>query len=139
MAARTPLSELPGLSESVIQKLLGSGISSIEELADTPIGDLTNIKGVGPKIAEKIIASVKDYYLQASESASTEAATGEAEPVREEVAQDIQAATASAEGESTETAVETETEERVEEGEALADPTVQEHSGQEQGHNEKEK
>ncbi len=73
MAARTPLSELPGLTPSVIQKLADSGITSIEELADTPIAELTNIKGVGPKSAERIIASVKDFYLQASESTETAA------------------------------------------------------------------
>lgn len=139
MAARTPLSELPGLSESVVQKLVGSGISSIEELADTPIGDLTNIKGVGPKIAEKIIASVKDYYLQASEAASTETAADESEPVREEVTQEIESGAASAEGESSETAIVAGTEERVEEGEALGDSAVQERSQQEREHNEEEK
>jgi transcription termination factor NusA len=139
MAARTPLSELPGLSESVIQKLTGSGISSIEELADTPIGDLTNIKGVGPKIAEKIIASVKDYYLQASEAASTETATDESEPVREEETQQIQPAVESAEAESSEIAIGAETEQNLEEGEPLADSTVQEHSEPEQGLNIKEK
>ncbi|MEW5978552.1 MAG: transcription termination factor NusA [Acidobacteriota bacterium] len=85
MAARTPLSELPGLTASVVQKLSDSGISSIEELADTPIVQLTDIKGVGPKIAEKIIASVKDYYMQfteaAAEQTSVEAAPTTAEAV----------------------------------------------------------
>jgi len=86
MAARTPLSELPGLTPSVIQKLADSGITSIEELADTPIAELTNIKGVGPKSAEKIIASVKDYYLQASESAEAGAVPTEAQTANEETA-----------------------------------------------------
>src|SRR5262249_12826962 len=72
MAARTPLSELPGLSASILQKLTDSGISTIEDLADTPIAELTNIKGVGPKSAEKIIASVKDYYMQFAETSSAE-------------------------------------------------------------------
>jgi N utilization substance protein A len=86
MAARTPLSELPKLTSSVIQKLADSGITSIEELADTPIAELTNIKGVGPKSAEKIIASVKDFYLQASESAEASAASAEAVTSKEESA-----------------------------------------------------
>ena len=86
MAARTPLSELPGLTPSVIQKLADSGITSIEELADTPIAELTNIKGVGPKSAEKIIASVKDYYLQASESAEAGSVPTEAQTASEETA-----------------------------------------------------
>jgi N utilization substance protein A len=74
MAARTPLSELPDLTAGVIEKLSGSGINCIEELADTPIGALTQIKGIGPKSAEKIIASVKDYYMQFSEQAEAETA-----------------------------------------------------------------
>ena len=84
MAARTPLSELPRLTPSVIQKLADSGITSIEGLADTPIAELTNIKGVGPKSAEKIIASVKDYYLQTSETGEVEAASTEAGSSAEE-------------------------------------------------------
>jgi transcription termination/antitermination protein NusA len=86
MAARTPLSELPKLTSSVIQKLADSGITSIEELADTPIAELTNIKGVGPKSAEKIIASVKDFYLQASESAEVSADSAEVVTSKEESA-----------------------------------------------------
>jgi N utilization substance protein A len=74
MAARTSLTELPDLTAGVIEKLSGSGINCIEELADTPIGALTQIKGIGPKSAEKIIASVKDYYMQFSEPAEAEPA-----------------------------------------------------------------
>jgi len=84
MAARTPLSELPGLTPSITTKLSGSGISCVEELADTPIGDLTQIKGIGPKIAEKIIASVKDYYMQFSEITESTAAEGSTPEVAKE-------------------------------------------------------
>ena len=87
MAARTPLAELPGLSESIVQKLTNSGISTIEDLADTPVAELTNIKGVGPKIAEKIIASVKDYYMQFSETSSAESEAPTPEVAAEEVTQ----------------------------------------------------
>ncbi|MCI0418439.1 MAG: transcription termination factor NusA, partial [Acidobacteria bacterium] len=74
LSARTPLSELPGLTPSILQKLADSGIETIEQLADTPIAELTNIKGVGPKSAEKIIESVKDYYMQSEASAPEESA-----------------------------------------------------------------
>ena len=67
ITALTPLSELPGLSGSVLQKLVDSSITTVEQLADTPIGELTAIKGVGPKIAEKIIAAVKDFYMQTND------------------------------------------------------------------------
>jgi len=87
MAARTPLSELPRLSEGIVQKLNQSGISTIEELADMPVADLTNIKGVGPKSAEKIIASVKDYYMQFAETPNAEIEAGKPENLGEQESQ----------------------------------------------------
>ena len=72
LSARTPLSELPGLTAALLQKLTDSGMETIEQLADTPIAELTNIKGVGPKSAEKIIESVKEYYTRQSEEPAAE-------------------------------------------------------------------
>ena len=73
LSARTPLSELPGLTAAILQKLTDSGIETIEQLADTPIAELTNIKGVGPQeSAEKIIESVKEYYTRQSEEPAAE-------------------------------------------------------------------
>jgi N utilization substance protein A len=77
LSARTALSELPGLTSAILQKLTDSGIETIEQLADTPIAELTNIKGVGPKSAEKIIESVKEYYTRQSEEPATEEATAD--------------------------------------------------------------
>jgi len=93
LSARTSLSELPGLTAAILQKLTDSGIETIEQLADTPIAELTNIKGVGPKSAEKIIESVKEYYTRQSEEPATEetatdsvTAAAEESPVAEDVA-----------------------------------------------------
>jgi len=93
LSARTSLSELPGLTAAILQKLTDSGIETIEQLADTPIAELTNIKGVGPKSAEKIIESVKEYYTRQSEEPATEetatdsvTAAAEESPVAEVVA-----------------------------------------------------
>ena len=69
LEAKTPLSELPGLSKGILEKLTENSIKTIEELADTPIDDLTKIEGLGPKSAEKIIASVKEYYIQYAQAA----------------------------------------------------------------------
>jgi len=86
LSARTPLSELPGLTAALLQKLTDSGVETIEQLADTPIAELTNIKGVGPKSAEKIIESVKEYYTRQSEEPVTEeGAADSAAPAAEEV------------------------------------------------------
>jgi N utilization substance protein A len=85
LSARTPLSELPGLTAALMQKLTDSGIETIEQLADTPIAELTNIKGVGPKSAEKIIESVKEYYTrQSEEPASEESAADSVPPAAEQ-------------------------------------------------------
>ena len=85
LSARTSLSELPGLTAAILQKLTDSGIETIEQLADTPIAELTNIKGVGPKSAEKIIESVKEYYTRQSEEPATEeTATDSVTPAAEE-------------------------------------------------------
>src|SRR6185503_18614768 len=88
LSARTSLSELPGLTAAILQKLTDSGIETIEQLADTPIAELTNIKGVGPKSAEKIIESVKEYYTRQSEEPASEEAPADsvapaAEPSKE--------------------------------------------------------
>ena len=69
LEAKTPLSGLPDLSKGILEKLTANSIKTIEELADTPIDDLTKIEGLGPKSAEKIIASVKEYYIQYAQAA----------------------------------------------------------------------
>jgi N utilization substance protein A len=74
---RAHLSELPGLTAALLQKLTDSGVETIEQLADTPIAELTNIKGVGPKSAEKIIESVKEYYTRQSEEPASEASAAD--------------------------------------------------------------
>jgi N utilization substance protein A len=65
----TPLSELPGLSESVREKLTAAGVTSIEKLGEMTGDDLENIPGVGPKMVEKISASVQNYWEGGSEAA----------------------------------------------------------------------
>jgi len=131
MAAKTPLAELPGLSEGILQKLSNSGISTIEELADTPIAELTNIKGVGPKSAEKIIASVKDYYLKLSEAPITE----EPSPVLEGVAEKAAQEPAMVSAEEGEAAVKAE--KPAAPDESLEDPAIQAESDHEMKNEEK--
>lgn len=110
MAARTPLTELPGLTPSVLQKLRDAGIETIEQLADTPVAELTDIKGVGPKSAEKIIASVKDYYMQFSEATGEETAVVADEAVESSQAEAETAVQPAETGEAIEAAEESVTE-----------------------------
>ncbi|MDE2963175.1 MAG: helix-hairpin-helix domain-containing protein, partial [Acidobacteriota bacterium] len=103
LSARTPLSELPALSPGILAKLTESGIETIEELADTPIADLTDIKGVGPKSAEKIIASVKDYYIQYTEAVEARrAAEAEKRAEEERARREAEAREAAAQAEEAE-------------------------------------
>ena len=91
MAARTPLTGLPSLSESIVRNSTNSGISTIEDLADTPVAETNQHQGVGPEIAEKIIASVKDYYMQAAETSSAESETQRLKLQLKKSVQDVKA------------------------------------------------
>ncbi|GAB4322259.1 MAG: transcription termination factor NusA [Candidatus Zixiibacteriota bacterium] len=60
-ATATSLSELPGIGESTQEKLEGAGIVSIEELASKTEEELTEIEGLGPKTAAKLIESAQEW------------------------------------------------------------------------------
>src|SRR5262249_5063994 len=60
----TPLETIPGLTPSLVQKLIAAGISSVEELANLSPEDLQNIPGIGEKTIEKISDAMSEYYTQ---------------------------------------------------------------------------
>jgi N utilization substance protein A len=55
---------MPGLTQSLVQKLATSGITTIEQLADLAPEDLENIPGIGSKTVEKIKDVLSEYYAQ---------------------------------------------------------------------------
>lgn len=65
-----------GLPEKVAEKLLESGIGTIEKLGAMTPEQLEEIQGIGPKMVERIQDSVNAYYAQ-FESGGNEAPTGE--------------------------------------------------------------
>jgi N utilization substance protein A len=81
----TPIEQVVELGESVMEKLIAAGITTVESLADMTAEELGEIPGIGEKSVEKIAVAVRHYFGQYEE--------GEARPA---------AATASAEGESLE-------------------------------------
>src|SRR5881392_120087 len=75
-ATATPLENVPGLGEGLVEKLSAAGVTTVEALADMTPEQLEAIEGIGPKTVEKISLAVNNYF------ASLE--TGEAAPLGEE-------------------------------------------------------
>jgi len=58
----TPLENVPGLGEGLIEKLGAAGITTVEALADMTPEQLEAIEGIGPKTVEKISLAVNNYF-----------------------------------------------------------------------------
>jgi len=77
----TPIEQVSELGETIIQKLVAAGITTVESLADMTPEQLEEIPGIGEKTLEKISTAVRHYFgeyepgeerpAQAAEDAST--------------------------------------------------------------------
>src|SRR5690242_17894687 len=118
-ATSTPLENVPGLGEQVIEKLVAAGITTVEALADMTPEQLEELPGIGPKTIEKISIAVNNYFsaLEAGEGQSLEPGSEAADSVG------VDAAPAAIEGENAElpgvVAENSEYEEAAETGQAL--------------------
>jgi len=72
----TPLENVTGLGEGLVEKLGAAGITSVEALADMTPEQLEAIEGIGPKTVEKISLAVNNYFasLEGAPVAEDEAA-----------------------------------------------------------------
>jgi transcription termination/antitermination protein NusA len=90
----TPLENVPGLGEGLIEKLGAAGVTTVEALADMTPEQLEAIEGIGPKTVEKISLAVNNYFASL-EPGEAVAAEGEA-PAEEVSATEGEAAAESA-------------------------------------------
>ncbi len=72
----TPLENVAGLGEGLIEKLGAAGITTVESLADMTPEQLEAIPGIGAKTIEKISLAVSNYFT--SQGVVAEEAAGEA-------------------------------------------------------------
>ena len=71
----TPIEQVSELGDSVIQKLVAAGITTVEALADMTPEQLEEIPGIGEKTLEKISVAVRHYFSQFDEAAAAKQAT----------------------------------------------------------------
>jgi N utilization substance protein A len=76
-----------GLGDKLAEKLIESGIATVEKLGSMTPEQLEEIEGVGPKMVEKIQLAVNSYYSQFETGESGEAVAAEAEPLSAENAE----------------------------------------------------
>ncbi|HUB19822.1 MAG TPA: transcription termination factor NusA [Acidobacteriaceae bacterium] len=88
-ATATPIEQVSELGESIIQKLVAAGITTVEGLADMTPEQLEEIPGIGEKTLEKISVAVRHYFGQYEE--------GEERPAQPAVAEGAEAAEQKAE------------------------------------------
>jgi N utilization substance protein A len=63
----TPIEQITELGETIQEKLIAAGITTVEELADMTPEQLEEIPGIGEKTLEKISVAVRHYFGQYEE------------------------------------------------------------------------
>lgn len=60
----TPIEQVTELGETIIQKLVAAGVTTVEALADMTPEQLEEVPGIGEKTLEKISSAVRHYFGQ---------------------------------------------------------------------------
>jgi transcription termination/antitermination protein NusA len=82
----TPLENVTGLGEGLVEKLKAAGVNTVESLADMTPEQLEAIEGIGPKTVEKISIAVNNYFASLD---GGEAVAAEADSPVEEAATEV--------------------------------------------------
>jgi len=86
----TPIEQVAELGETIIQKLVAAGITTVEGLADMTPEQLEEIPGIGEKTLERISVAVRHYFGQyESGESNPNASAGETTPADGAKAVDI--------------------------------------------------
>jgi len=118
----TPLENVTGLGEGLVEKLKAAGVNAVEALADMTPEQLEAIEGIGPKTVEKISIAVNNYFASLEGGETFAAAEG-----AEEAAGEGETAAAAEEAASAELATEAEpAAESAPTQEASAEPSAEE-------------
>lgn len=64
ISQKVPISSLEGVGPKVLESLKEAGIVSVKDILKSTADELTKIKGIGPKTAEKIIRSAHQSLLE---------------------------------------------------------------------------
>jgi N utilization substance protein A len=70
----TPIEQVTELGESVMEKLIAAGITTVEALADMTAEELGEVPGIGEKSIDKISVAVRHYFGQYEEGEERPAA-----------------------------------------------------------------
>src|SRR5580700_5743379 len=89
----TPIEQVSELGESIIQKLVTAGITTVEGLADMTPEQLEEIPGIGEKTLERISVAVRHYFGHFEEGEEGSATATAEEPADEPAAQSAAADT----------------------------------------------
>jgi N utilization substance protein A len=75
----TPIEQVSELGDTIIQKLVAAGITTVESLADMTPEQLEEIPGIGEKTLEKISVAVRHYFGHFEEGEGPAAETAAAD------------------------------------------------------------
>jgi N utilization substance protein A len=80
----TPIEQVTELGETILEKLIAAGITTVEEVADMTAEELAEVPGIGEKTIEKISVAVRHYFGQYEEGEERPAAPAPAADVAAE-------------------------------------------------------